>query len=702
MLVKADAAIAYSSSVLIVTPATSHSFTPRFAGVGEKAFNLTCLPDGIMPYVHIDKSTGTLTVDSKISPEASGITGLQVPGLEEVSGGICQVASGKTALQILLLAPWTWPAIHYASTDLRVTVGESLQPVLAQGTQSPELTEEPEARVRPTRFAMACDTDKVFSFEFDELTGTGFLNGYRVLSMDLFTGALALAPDANLTKVFDGVLAAARSSASLQCEVLGYFEWQAGLAVPPISGEINISVLDDTCWKEVVAPPNSSWHRVQTPNLGNEAECRAACRASRACGIYSYRHGSCEFWSPCGLPAKGFCTGIPKAYEKIANCKESDTCLTVQDLQEPVWLYEGTFCPVGLSFQTVDQLEWAYQKSVITVEDSFYLQAPFETDFGQCPMGALWLRRANASWDFLNRTSNYLELYGERVACLSGAQGDLLQAVFDVGTQNITASEKTTDIGKGIQLALRSQSCMQPPSERKADGDEQGDEDDDKGSDSASASSDPSPILWDDPSTETPYDFSLHPCECFPMAWGAKSPVTSQSFQDVPAGSENQYVPASIPIVRGSFVCEQRYLLSPVQYDGSASMDDDACQALCRGTSSCAFYWFGHLGNVAQCRLYSDCDALVRVMGASGTLSALPPDAFLCHRADPEACWAISKRREFLHAQTDSLDSDPTGALVAPTPRPGKQPGNTKGRCLLASPPEASSWYPVGSSATHQ
>ena len=36
--------------------------------------------------------------------------------------------------------------------------------------------------------------------------------------MDLFTGALALAPDANLTKVFDGVLAAARSSASLQCE----------------------------------------------------------------------------------------------------------------------------------------------------------------------------------------------------------------------------------------------------------------------------------------------------------------------------------------------------------------------------------------------------------------------------------------------------------------------------------------------------
>ena len=46
----------------------------------------------------------------------------------------------------------------------------------------------------------------------------------------------------------------------------------------------------------------------------------------------------------------------PQAYEKIVGCKESETCLSVDGRADRVWLYEGNFCPAGLSFQHANML----------------------------------------------------------------------------------------------------------------------------------------------------------------------------------------------------------------------------------------------------------------------------------------------------------------------------------------------------------
>ena len=117
----------------------------------------------------------------------------------------------------------------------------------------------------------------------------------------------------------------------------------------------------------------------------------------------------------------------------------------------------------------------------------------------------------------------------------------------------------------------------------------------------AAQASDHAPVLLDDPSTTTPFDFSLDACECFPMSWGVQSPVQAESFQDVPAGSENQYIPRRIAIVRGSFMCEQKFL-GPIAYSVT---DEDACEMLCTDSRpDCGFYWFGVLGNLQQCRLH--------------------------------------------------------------------------------------------------
>ena len=48
-------------------PATS---SVKLEAVDQDNFSVTCMPDGILPWVHINKTFGVLTVDPNISREA--------------------------------------------------------------------------------------------------------------------------------------------------------------------------------------------------------------------------------------------------------------------------------------------------------------------------------------------------------------------------------------------------------------------------------------------------------------------------------------------------------------------------------------------------------------------------------------------------------------------------------------------------------
>ncbi|CAE7234863.1 unnamed protein product [Symbiodinium natans] len=166
-------------------------------------------------------------------------------------------------------------------------------------------------------------------------------------------------------------------------------------------------------------------------------------------------------------------------------------------------------------------------------------------------------------------------------------------------------------------------------------------------------------MLIDDPSTSTPDDYSLHPCECFPESWGTSAPVTSKSFQQVPPGSNNAFRPLAVRLLQGGPMCPQESL-QDIKY-GS---DEARCQAYCE-TKACSFFWAGSFHGEKQCRLYSACRFLVQTENAQGSLMAVSRTGKFCHRADPTKCFGSYLRRSFLGAGTE-----PTKASVPGGPCP--------------------------------
>eukprot|EP00913_Durusdinium_trenchii_P001278 g1177.t1 len=316
--------------------------------------------------------------------------------------------------------------------------------------------------------------------DFDELTGLATAWGYGIFHLDIQTGSLQISPEANLSAIFDDVLLdQSRAAVRLSCTVLGHYEWQVGVPVAPIKGEIEILV---------------------------------------------------ELCQSCvNLTAETF-----------------------------VWRYGGVFCPVALGEAKGGRLSWVYQKqNMATVEDIIYLQASETDPSVRCGAGGLFCRAAFV--------------------------GDLATfTVFRQGEAQLKVSQATDDVGKNLCLILVPQHCEAPRllSNAQAEADEEG----------LLAEA----VMIDDPSTSIPNDYSLHPCDCFPVSWGVHSPVTSQSFASVVPGSGNQFTPDLVYLLEGSYMCPQAGYLTHMS----------AGQA--------------------------------------------------CHRANPEKCWSFSKRREFLGAGTGS------------------------------------------------
>jgi len=114
-------------------------------------------------------------------------------------------------------------------------------------------------------------------------------------------------------------------------------------------------------------------------------------------------------------------------------------------------------------------------------------------------------------------------------------------------------------------------------------------------------------------------------------------------------------VPAKVDLVQGEFVCEAGSLVGFHTDLEQEALEISDCELLCRSKKFCNFFWRGTVLSTVQCRLYRQCADLVREPGAVGSLMALgDATKTLCRIANPEVCWKVSKRREFLGAQVIS------------------------------------------------
>ena len=356
------------------------------------------------------------------------------------------------------------------------------------------------------------------------LTGLATINGLRLFTLDVATGTLTAAPDADLTKAIDqlySVSARERAHIYVECTVSGHYEWQAGQTIKPVKGKIAVQVDDDVCWKPESSMKEKWWQVVETSKVG-EGQCRATCRASAHCGLYVAETADCKFLAPCSSPRADDCFQLSKekVFEKIGNCSQASTCLVLEKTsasKNPLWLFQGIYCPEarGIDPSTGEPVGYTYQKTGLTVEGSFYLQAVEADPMHRCNSGSLVLRTPDPSWDFDNHTSQVIELHGKQLACLKPPKPtpSLVETVFNVGTEAVALEGIIKD---AMRISLKSPSCSLKGLNLTVDSAE------------AELSSSQEAMLIDDPSTSTPDDYSLHPCECFPESWGS-----SAAFRDI-------------------------------------------------------------------------------------------------------------------------------------------------------------------------
>ena len=302
-----------------------------------------------------------------------------------------------------------------------------------------------------------------------------------------------------------------------------------------------------------------------------------------------------------------------------------------QELLHQRWL-DGDYCYVG------ERDGLVYKKTGRTIPDTLYL-TKFNPDqdgtHSNCSAGKYVIKHVKPGSDFEDPKSGYMELRGNTVLCVGStdAQMDFLASVMSLGHAHA---------GSNYYGSISAIGCGAPNTTS-------GDEDDEKDDKEEGVS----PIVLDDPASIAPADHWMHPCDCFPEAWGNNPPVLSGSFQAVPEGSNNKFTPPPVLLVMGSFVCPFKFNLSKrYLLDGRDSEDSPTCETLCiQGSSSCNYFLDGATMGSKQCRLYEACEWLVREAGSDGSLRAiLTSGNNYCHIADPTRCWAVTVRRQFLDA----------------------------------------------------
>jgi hypothetical protein len=227
---------------------------------------------------------------------------------------------------------------------------------------------------------------------FDELTGLASAAGFALFHLSVETGDLQIAPEEGLSQLLDSMQSAChRGRFEVSCTIMGHFEWQVGVPVPPVHGKVTMYIQDSTCWQETQMPSALVLQSLSGLSAG---ECRQACRSDVRCGAYTTQQKACLFLSPCGPNPVGGCRSFQAAV-KITNCSVERTCLNLTG-SNPVWLYTGIFCPVAFERTAEASNSWVFRKTVATPQDVFYL-APDTGSLATCSNG-LWLTRP-ASWE---------------------------------------------------------------------------------------------------------------------------------------------------------------------------------------------------------------------------------------------------------------------------------------------------------------
>eukprot|EP00928_Gymnodinium_smaydae_P037786 TRINITY_DN26188_c0_g6_i1.p1 TRINITY_DN26188_c0_g6~~TRINITY_DN26188_c0_g6_i1.p1 ORF type:complete len:2649 (+),score=321.37 TRINITY_DN26188_c0_g6_i1:44-7948(+) len=624
--------IGYERNVLIVGATT---FDAR--GPSASSWSRACVPSTVDDWLTIRASDGRLVVAKDKVVANTGLTGTE--SLAGTGGGVCTVSattagSQKVSATVMVFVPSMWPSMSYGTSSIFATIGEF----------SATLKPQPGAmgRLDPTRFSAACDPDYLFPFTFDILTGIGSLDGHPAFALDVKTGSLRVEPARSMSLTFDKMdTNLKRRKVILQCKIYGHYEWLPDSRGSIVSASLNVEVRDDTCWTSTRASFRNEWHKAEANSI---SKCRALCRKTKRCTQFRWTGNRCYIMDHLCAPGSTHC-GIKNEQvdEKIENCGELSSCIRVNHPDH--WYLSGMFCPIGNNGAAGP----VYKKVGATVQDTYYLAGYDPSRDGAvsgCNAGSWVVKKPHMTLDFADEEASYVELHGSTIVCLSRGS-NVLNEVFINGKQSLTSSGGLQT--RSVTAEVAGMPCGAPNTTHSKD-----DEDEQEESVEESVSS---PLVLDDPTTEQPADHWLHPCECFPESWGPQPPVADESMADIPAGSGNEYAPAGYDVVAGEFVCEQTALLPGsrgmhVATEGEAQ-DSASCETLCRKDGQCRFYWDGEVKSTKQCRLYSRCTILVREVGVSGKLTALPdPNQRFCRIANPDMCWKATKRRNLLQADS--------------------------------------------------
>jgi len=613
----------YESSVLFVLSSTS-----KFrlgSRPGSNRYSKVCTPTGLDSWLSIDASSGELSTRSQPSAQLPTVTGGAASG--GINGGICRVNNGNKSFDFAVLAPRMWAGIKLGTSRIYATIGEA----------SPEIAPQQMGggAVPPTRFSADC---RHTGFNFDTLTGIATVDGHLAFTVDVQTGKIQVQPSVHLLpSLWDVKPNLNRRNIVMPCRLYGHYEWRPFSEISTLlQTPITIDMREDSCWSTT----RGSFANQTRVHVGVLRSCRHACRQSKTCTHFSFENSICLLLSArCAVEdlqcKKNY--GESEVQEKIPGCGERKACvhLSISD----AWYLSGDYCPMGdngLSGQI-------FHKRGLSKEDSFYLakyDASRDTDISGCRSGFAVIKELDPKLDFDDPKSSYFELHGPTVACLK--KENLLEEVYTTSFQ-IADLATRRNVKHQAMLTVGGLPCPQPNTTADREGDTESDEEE-----AVSVN----PLVLDDPTTPEPADYWLHPCQCFPMTWGPTSPVTADSFGDAPAGSANKFVPSTVSIVKGEFTCESEALLALEMETEQDSIDEGVCETKCRADSKCKFFWHGQVLASSQCRLYNTCSTLIREPGAVGKLTAIPRDNDpWCRIANPETCWAVSKRREFLQAK---------------------------------------------------
>ncbi len=310
--------MAYPANTLLCHEGVSSTHAPVLAGrdrpldVTWSEFTIDCVPT--IPWLannHFNRTNGEITCPAT-STMAGSVTDVDDVWLNQ-PGGVCTIsakqrdasdaeAKGKPKVRttsVVLLQPRPWTELEYSTYTATATVGE-MSPVL---TIQPPSDKSGPGWMAPTKFTTDCyatptsvgsgGTEQDLTFTYDQLTNTGAVAGFPVFELSE-DGSLSAMPADGLLSLFNKDESTnVRKSITLTCDIFGLYPDPTMSAVKS-KQQVKLTLTDDICWiRQNLAV--AQWGS-PIPSM-DAAKCRAACRHSPMCALYSLDASNhCKFF----------------------------------------------------------------------------------------------------------------------------------------------------------------------------------------------------------------------------------------------------------------------------------------------------------------------------------------------------------------------------------------------------------------------